>query len=89
MAWFRSKLCGDTYNTLCMVPIDGLPLFESEDDWCKAFYNSTDCARIRDDAQATMIPFAYSYFNANGAVAVALAVLVSEQAYPLVSGRVS
>jgi hypothetical protein len=52
LSWFRDKYCTEgTSDTLCLVPINGGPDYATEDDWCEAMYNSTDCTDIRDDAQ--------------------------------------
>jgi hypothetical protein len=52
LSWFRDKYCLDgTANTLCLVPINGGPDYATEDGWCQALYNATDCSYIRDDAQ--------------------------------------
>jgi len=78
MAWFRSKTCGGgTYNTLCVVPIGGLPIFRSETEWCLFYYNSTACGPIKDDAQSRMLTYSLTYHNANGALGVLTVILVS------------
>lgn len=76
-AWFRSKTCaGGTYQTLCVVPIDGLPLFTTADEWCEFYYNSTACQGIRDDAQATTVRLSYFFYYMNGAVGIFVFLLV-------------
>jgi hypothetical protein len=81
MAWFRELFCyPDTYNTLCVVPVNGLPEFETEGEWCRKYYPDYDnatCENIREAAQNQMTIYAYTYFNVNGAVGVILVILVS------------
>lgn len=81
MAWFREEFCDPgTYNTLCVVPVNGLPQFTSEGDWCEEYYPNYDraaCQNIRDTAQTQTAIFAYTYFNINGAVGVIFVILVS------------
>lgn len=78
MAWFRSKTCrANTYNTYCIVPIDGLPQFDSETAWCEFYYNSNDCASIRETAQFKMSTYAKTFYNSNGAIAVFTVIMVS------------
>jgi hypothetical protein len=77
MAWFRSKTCkAGTYNTLCVVPINGLPEHNSEDEWCLAHYNSTRCAPIRNDAQRKMLAYSLTFYNVNGALGVLTVIMV-------------
>jgi len=67
MAYFRELFCADnTYNTKCMVPIDGGLLFSTEEDWCRMNFNATDCSSIRDNAQQSMDYFVSCFFNING-----------------------
>lgn len=55
MAWFRRRHCeSGTANTLCIVPIDGGFVYNTEDEWCDALFNATGCTEIRDDAQNAM-----------------------------------
>ena len=65
MAWFRAMTCGETANTLCIVPVLGGPDFRNEDEWCLANFNSTECTSIRDDAEARVLAFAYFFYNFN------------------------
>jgi hypothetical protein len=78
MAWFREQFCEPStyYNTLCVVPVNGLP-YENETAWCKAYYNRTDCENIRDAAQEQMEIYAYLYCNINGAIGIIFVILVS------------
>ncbi|KAG7363351.1 hypothetical protein IV203_026711 [Nitzschia inconspicua] len=51
-SWLRDRYCLEgTADTLCVVPIDGGPDYDTEDDWCQSLYNSSECTAIRDDAQ--------------------------------------
>jgi hypothetical protein len=76
MAWFREWFCDHgTYNTLCVVPIGGLP-FTSEDEWCEAYYESDACRGIRDAAQTQMARYAYAYYNINGVIGIIFSILV-------------
>jgi hypothetical protein len=71
MAWFRSKTCRiNTYNTYCVVPIDGLPKFTSEKEWCMYYYNSNQCEEIRSTAQSKMSTYSKTFYNTNGAIAL-------------------
>lgn len=55
MSWFREFFCPDgTTFSKCLVPILGGPDYDSENQWCLANYNATDCAIIRNDAQSRM-----------------------------------
>jgi hypothetical protein len=84
MAWFRRKFCADdTYNTPCVVPIDGLPDFDNETQWCEHYHNSTACADIQDSAQGIMETYSYFYYNLNAAIGLFLIILVSV-VFPLV-----
>lgn len=77
MAWFRWTYCDpqDTYNSLCTVP-----LVENATGWCLAVYNSTDCARIRDDAQATMLTSLniLTYFSAGWGLVIVFLLCVTQ-----------
>lgn len=76
-AWFRSNTCrNDTYNTLCVVPIDGLPLFDNETEWCEFYYNSTDCEGIRNEAQLEVSKHSYTYYLLNAVVGMIVFFLV-------------
>lgn len=82
MAFFRWKFCADdSYNTLCVVPIDGLPDFDSEAAWCMNvtmnLNNSDACSDIQDAAQGLMQTYSYIYYNINGAIGVFYIILVS------------
>lgn len=84
MAWFRREFCADdTYNTLCVVPIDGLPNFDNETQWCQNYYNSTICADIQDSALEKMETYSFFYYNLNAAIGLFLIILVSA-VFPLV-----
>ena len=55
LSWFRARFCPQgTELTKCLVPIMGEPEFDSEDAWCLANYNATDCSEIRDTAESNM-----------------------------------
>jgi len=76
-AWFRARSCeAGTYNTLCVVPIRGLPIYRSENDWCLFYYNSTACTSIRNSAQIKTIRFCYWFYTANGVVGILVFLLV-------------
>ena len=79
MAWFRLQFCADnTYNTLCVVPIDGLPGFNTTTAWCQYYYdNRTDCSTIQDSAQELMQTYSNLFYNINGAIGVVFIILVS------------
>jgi hypothetical protein len=78
MAFFRWKFCADnTYNTYCVVPIDGLPEFDNATDWCWGNFESYACSDIQDAAQGSMQTYSYIYYNANGAIGVFYIILVS------------
>ena len=78
MAWFWSQICADNmYNTLCVIPIDGLPDFNMTTDWCNHNYNHTDCSTIQDSAQGLMQTYSYIFYNVNGAIGVFFVILVS------------
>jgi hypothetical protein len=77
MAWFREWFCEPgTYNTLCVVPVDGLPKFSSETEWCEEYYQKDTCTGIRNAAQTQMARFAYSYYIINGSFGIAFVILV-------------
>lgn len=77
MAWFRSKTCRvNTYNTYCVVPIDGLPKFTSEKEWCMYYYNSNQCEEIRSTAQSKMSTYSKTFYNTNGAIALFTVLMV-------------
>ena len=75
LAWFRSAFCSprETSNTLCTVPVASL---EEEVLWCQYHYYSTDCTRIRNDAQADMGRFMLSYYWLNAGVGLVMVCLV-------------
>ncbi len=76
-AWFRYKSCApNTYNTLCVVPIDGLPFFDSANEWCDFYYNSTDCVSIRNAAQAKTTSWTLFYALMNGVLGVIVFLLL-------------
>lgn len=76
-AWFRSKTCtGGTYNTLCVVPIDGHPFFRNETAWCEFYYNSTSCTAIRNSAQVKTNSFALSFYTLNGVLGILVLLLL-------------
>jgi len=77
MAWFREQYCypGTAY-TKCVVPIGGGESYDSEDDWCEAMYNATDCREIRDEAQDDFLKTSYGFITANGIWGVFLIVLL-------------
>jgi hypothetical protein len=55
LSWFRERYCPEgTLDTVCLVPVDGGADYESEDEWCNAKHNSTECSEVRDGAQADM-----------------------------------
>ena len=71
MAWFRRITCRvNTYNTYCVVPIDGLPEFQSAEEWCMNYYNSNQCQAIQAIAQSKMSTYSKTYYNVNGAFAL-------------------
>lgn len=77
-AWFRYQTCAaGTYNTLCVVPIDGLPFFESEDEWCDFYYNSTACEPIRNAAQAKTNRGCLFYYLMNGIIGIVVFLLLT------------
>lgn len=77
MAWFRENLCKkDTSFTKCTVPIDGGEDYDSEEQWCEAYYDSLDCREIRDSAQTLFESFSYVFFTANGVWALLLVALM-------------
>jgi hypothetical protein len=79
MAWFRSKACRtNTYNTYCVVPIDGRPEFESAREWCLNFYDSTSCKYIRDSAQFKMSTYSKTFYNSNGAITLVTVFMVRD-----------
>ena len=59
-----------TANTLCTVPIGAN--FSQEVEWCLENYNSTQCTRIRNEAQeeSTNWLLAFYYCNASWALAI-------------------
>jgi small-conductance mechanosensitive channel len=85
MAWFRKQFCAQgTYNTLCVVPIGGWPIFDSQDEWCEFYYNTNTCAGIQSSAQTIMVAYSYVYYNINGGIGLFLVLLVSVVIIPLV-----
>lgn len=77
MAWFRSKTCrGNSYNTYCVVPIDGLPEFNSEEEWCLSYYDATSCEDIRNNAQFKLATYSKTFFVTNGAIAICTVIMV-------------
>eukprot|EP00538_Stauroneis_constricta_P000135 CAMPEP_0119551834 /NCGR_PEP_ID=MMETSP1352-20130426/4968_1 /TAXON_ID=265584 /ORGANISM="Stauroneis constricta, Strain CCMP1120" /LENGTH=1110 /DNA_ID=CAMNT_0007597951 /DNA_START=132 /DNA_END=3464 /DNA_ORIENTATION=+ len=77
LSWFREQYCEDgTAHTLCIVPIDGGPDYATEDDWCMALHNSTECTDIRDDAQDTMEYSLIIFYTCMGAWGICLLVLL-------------
>ena len=78
MAWFRWVFCMDeTHNEKCAVPIQGGRNYTSEEEWCEAKYNATDCLQIRDDATTLMSTYSYVFFYANAVNGLLLVALVS------------
>ena len=78
MGWLRWKTCdANTYRSLCVVPIGGLPIFRSESEWCIFYYNSTACESIRNSAQSTTLGIYYFYYTINGVVCIIVVLLVS------------
>jgi hypothetical protein len=64
--WFRQQFCLEgTANTECTVPIDGGAEFDSEDEWCSFYYNATNCAQIKIDAQKEMAAVSYVFLTSN------------------------
>jgi hypothetical protein len=64
LSWFRQQSCPEgTANEECYVPIGGGEEFESEDAWCLANHNSTDCTMIRDEAQDQMKRGLYIFYT--------------------------
>lgn len=48
----RRFFCDEgTANDQCMVPVEGGEDYDTEEQWCQAYYNATNCEDIRDDAQ--------------------------------------
>ena len=67
MAWFRKEFCvDDTYETLCLVPIDGGQNFTSEELWCLDTFNATNCVDIRDAAQTEAARFMSIFYYCCG-----------------------
>ena len=63
LALFRRWYCGgDTYNSLCIVPVGGNPYYDGEEMWCLGMYNQTNCAEIRNAAQSEMTRDAYIFY---------------------------
>lgn len=76
-AWFRYQTCASgTYNTLCVVPIDGLPFFDSADDWCDFYYNSSACVPIRNAAQAKTNKWCLVFYLMNGILGIVVFLLL-------------
>lgn len=65
-----------TANNQCIVPIDGGGEYNSEEEWCIAKYNATNCTQIRDDAQAKYIQATRIFYTADGIWACCLVVLI-------------
>jgi len=64
MAWFRKVFCPDgTYNTLCIVPIDGGIIFPTEEEWCMHYYEAINCTVIRDTAQDRTVRSAFIFYS--------------------------
>ncbi len=64
MSWFRGFFCPDgTEFNKCLVPILGGANFDSENMWCLAKYNSTDCTQIRDYAQSRMETLMLTFYT--------------------------
>jgi hypothetical protein len=77
MAWFRELYCDDgTANTLCAAPILGGKDYDSTDEWCFSKYNSTDCVKLRGEAQFEMKTSTYIFFTINAICGLFLIVLV-------------
>ncbi|CAJ1943148.1 unnamed protein product [Cylindrotheca closterium] len=69
LSWFRGYYCPlGKADTLCAVPIMGGNDFESEEDWCIYFHNSTTCTQTRDSAQSQMIASMLAYYTVLGAL---------------------
>ena len=67
MAWLRKAFCEDgTFNTLCVVPVDGGENSTSELQWCVDTFNSTNCTDIRDSAQNEVTRFMYIFYSSCG-----------------------
>lgn len=66
-----------TANNQCIVPINGGGgEYNSEEEWCLAKYNATNCTQIRDDAQAKYIQATRIFYTADGIWACCLVVLI-------------
>lgn len=65
-----------TANYQCIVPIEGGDKYNSEEEWCLAKYNATNCSQIRDDAQAKYIQATRIFYTTDGIWACCLVVLI-------------
>ena len=64
--WFRQQFCLEgTANAECAVPIEGGAEFDTEDEWCLAYYNATNCSQIKYEAQQEMAAISYVFLTAN------------------------
>jgi hypothetical protein len=78
MKFSRELFCEPpgTAQHQCMVPISGGTSFNTEEEWCLAKYNATNCEEIRDDAQAKYNTFSRLFYTSNGIWACFLVVLI-------------
>jgi hypothetical protein len=75
MALFRKVSCaGDTYNTLCVVPVGGRPEYTSEDNWCNDLCNATNCTEIRNEAQDQVVTYMYLFYNICGSKSIGVVI---------------
>ena len=78
MKFSRELFCEPpgTAHHQCMVPILGGNGYNTEEEWCLAKYNATNCEEIRDDAQRKYNTVSQVFYTSNGIWACLLVVLM-------------
>ena len=70
-----------TSMSKCRAPLGGGMDFESVDDWCRYYYNSTDCQNIRDEAESNALLWGEQITLSEGIVGIMNLVMIFASLY--------